>query len=88
MSDLQQNVFFEQATFGTGCFWGAEASFRALSGVLASRVGFARSARDESALIEVVQVDCRTRNQAASILQLIFFRYHDVRSKTSVVRPL
>ena len=57
MSDLQQETLVEQATFGAGCFWGAEASFRTLPGVLDTRVGFARSAKGKSEVIEVVQVD-------------------------------
>lgn len=47
----------QQATFGAGCFWGAEAAFRKLEGVLDSRVGYAVEAGREAPLIEVVQVD-------------------------------
>ena len=84
MTDFNEEALVEQATFGAGCFWGAEASFRALPGVIDSRVGFARFAEDESALIEVVQVDFDA--QVITYDQLIahFWTVHD---PASVDRP-
>ncbi len=67
----------QQATFGAGCFWGAEAAFRQLPGVLDSRVGFARPASGEALSIEVVQVDFDPRQIAYSRLIEAFWTLHD-----------
>jgi len=77
MSDLQQETLVEQATFGAGCFWGAEASFRILPGVLDTRVGFARSAKGKSEVIEVVQVDFDAKVITYSRLIEHFWTLHD-----------
>lgn len=67
----------EQATFGAGCFWGAEAAFRALPGVVETRVGYAVEAGDESLRIEVVQVDFDPQVLAYSSLIEHFWGLHD-----------
>ncbi|MHC8322472.1 peptide-methionine (S)-S-oxide reductase [Pseudomonas sp. GB2N2] len=61
MIDLRKKLSVEQTTFGVGCFWGVEASYRALPGLVGSRVGFASSSRDESEWIDVVKVDFDAR---------------------------
>ncbi|MGE7957756.1 peptide-methionine (S)-S-oxide reductase MsrA [Pseudomonas sp. NPDC089530] len=67
----------QQATFGAGCFWGAEAAFRALPGVVDSRVGYASELGAESIRIEVVQVDFDPRVMGYSSLIEHFWDLHD-----------
>lgn len=53
----------EQATFGTGCFWGPDAAFGALDGVIRTRVGYAGGTKPDPTYsvlgdhTEVVQVE-------------------------------
>lgn len=67
----------EQATFGAGCFWGAEAAFRALEGVADTRVGFASAAGAVEPKIEVVQVDFDPAKLSYSQLIEHFWGLHD-----------
>lgn len=53
----------ETATFGLGCFWGPDATFGAIDGVIRTRVGYAGGSRPDPSYralgdhTEVVQVD-------------------------------
>jgi len=76
MSNNTENRF-QQATFGAGCFWGAEAAFQAKSGVIDSRVGFARSADTSTPWIEVVQVDFDPQQVSYTELVELFWHIHD-----------
>lgn len=53
------NTTSDQATLGAGCFWGAEAFFRGMDGVLDTRVGHSTGTDGSTppARIEVVQID-------------------------------
>ena len=77
MTDVDETFEIEQATFASGCFWGAEAAFRALPGVLDSRVGYAQSTAAEPEAIEVVQIDFNPK--IVSFDQMIehFWKLHD-----------
>ncbi|WP_404462003.1 peptide-methionine (S)-S-oxide reductase MsrA [Providencia rettgeri] len=70
----------QQATFGAGCFWGAEAAFQTQNGVLNSRVGYARSADETSPWIEVVQVDFDPLQTSYDELLSLFWKIHNPQS--------
>lgn len=62
-----------KATFSAGCFWDAEAAFRRVAGVLATRVGYMEAASP----IEVCEVLFDTDRLAFGDLLEIFWRCHD-----------
>ncbi|WP_369308886.1 peptide-methionine (S)-S-oxide reductase MsrA [Providencia rettgeri] len=70
-------ITLQQATFGAGCFWGAEAAFQAQNGVIASRVGYARSTDKTSPWIEAVQVDFDPLQISYDELLSLFWKIHD-----------
>jgi peptide-methionine (S)-S-oxide reductase len=80
-------VSIEKATFGAGCFWGVEAAFAAIPGVVATAVGYEGGkldhptykdvCTDQTGHAEVVEVDFD--NEKASYEQLLdaFFSLHN-----------
>ncbi len=58
----------EKATFGAGCFWGVEARFGEMSGVLDTAVGYEGGSLDHPTYKEV----CSDRTGHAEVVQLTF----------------
>jgi peptide-methionine (S)-S-oxide reductase len=77
----------EYATFGMGCFWGAEAAFCALPGVLSPQVGYAggrtraptyeQVSSGRTGHAEVVQVAYDPARITYGDLLAVFWRGHD-----------
>ena len=78
---------FCKATFGAGCFWGVEATFRALTGVKATRVGYAGGhtlnptyrdvCTDTTGHAEVVEVTYDPAQISYDALLNVFWENHD-----------
>jgi peptide-methionine (S)-S-oxide reductase len=69
----------EHATFGAGCFWGSEAFFREVEGVVDARVGHSTGTDGTTppARIEVVQVDFDPAVVSYEELIGLFWQSHD-----------
>jgi len=77
----------EKATFGAGCFWGVEAAFAAISGVMATAVGYEGGKHDQptykdvctdqSGHAEVVEIDFDPEKVTYERLLDAFFELHD-----------
>ena len=58
----------EKATFGAGCFWGVEETFRKLKGVTSTAVGYAGGKKDNPSYEDV----CSDKTGHAEVVQLEF----------------
>lgn len=77
----------EIATFGAGCFWGVEAAFRRVPGVIDTAVGYSGGhldkpsykdvCTDETGHAEVVQVTFDPEKLSYSQLLDVFWKIHD-----------
>ena len=77
----------EKATFGAGCFWGVEAAFREVEGVLSTAVGYEGGSlknpsyqdvcTDETGHAEVVEVTYDPSKVTYETLLNLFWKLHD-----------
>jgi peptide-methionine (S)-S-oxide reductase len=77
----------EKATFGAGCFWGVEAAFRHVDGVLDTAAGYLGGSKenptyedvcgDETGHVEVVEVTFDPDRVSYEQLLDVFWQIHD-----------
>jgi len=82
-----ESVKFEKATFAAGCFWGIEASFRAVEGVVSTAVGYIGGRQtnptyrqvctDKTGHAEAVEVTYDPNKVSFEDLLAVFWKIHD-----------
>jgi len=66
--DNMANVNSEKATFGAGCFWGVEAAFRQIKGVISTSVGYSCGSYQNPSYHDV----CTGRTGHAESVEVIY----------------
>lgn len=84
---MQQPTPTQKATFGAGCFWGVEAAYRQIPGVIATAVGFEGGSRENPSYrdvcshttghAEVVEVEFDPARVSYEQLLKVFWENHD-----------
>ncbi len=78
----------EKVIFGAGCFWGVEAAFRKIKGVLSTRVGYSGGTtknptyeevcdNDKTGYAEVVEITFNPQEISYEQLLNVFWNIHD-----------
>ncbi|TQQ79430.1 peptide-methionine (S)-S-oxide reductase MsrA [Halonotius roseus] len=86
--DAPSSEATETATFALGCFWGPDAQFGALDGVVRTRVGYAGGTKTDPTYhdlgdhTEAFQVDYDPETRSFAELLDLVFRSHDPNQQT------